>query len=291
MAYWHLAVAGASPHFYIRQHGLPSQVGLQRIELMKIFIVEDEDLAVKKLQKTLQSLGDDLQVVGTADSISAAVEWIQSNDRPDLILMDIELADGQSFEIFNLTDVTSPVIFTTSYDEYALRAFKVNSVDYLLKPIQKDELEAAIHKFRNIQQIYTGGRKDDQQIAALVKELQQTFQTKEYRKRFLVKQLQKLVSVDVKDIAYFFSDDRLSFFKTADDKKYILDYTIDEIEDMLDPEMFFRINRAFLVSIRSIDQIHDYFGNRLKLNLRPLIDKEALVSREKVSEFKNWMGK
>lgn len=258
---------------------------------MNIFIVEDEDLAVKKLTKTLLSLGDDLSIVGNADSISTAVEWLQTNEIPDLILMDIELADGQSFEIFNLTEVKSPVIFTTSYDEYALKAFKVNSVDYLLKPIQKDELEAAIKKFRNIKQMYAENKGEDSQITALVKSLQQTFQQKEYRKRFLVKQLQKLVSIDVKDIAYFFSDDRLSFFKTADDKKYVLDYTIDEIEDMLDPEQFFRINRAFLVSIKSIDQIHDYFGNRLKLNLRPNIDKEALVSREKVSEFKSWMGK
>ena len=258
---------------------------------MNILIVEDEDLAVKKLQKTLQSLGDDLEVVGTADSISAAVQWLQSHPRPDLILMDIELADGQSFEIFNLTKVASPVIFTTSYDEYALKAFKVNSVDYLLKPIQKDELEAALDKFRNIQQLYAGEKQEDHQIASLVKELQQKFQHKEYRKRFLVKQAQKLVSIDVKDIAYFFSDDRLSFFKTADDKKYVLDYTIDEVAEMVDPEDFFRINRAFLVSIKSIDQINDYFGNRLKLNLKPIIDKEALVSREKVSEFKNWMGK
>lgn len=258
---------------------------------MKIFIVEDEDLAVKKLQKTLQSLGNDLEVVGTADSISASVDWLQSHARPDLILMDIELADGQSFEIFNLTNVTSPVIFTTSYDEYALKAFKVNSVDYLLKPVQKDELEAAILKFRSFQRMYSGNRQEEHQFATLVKELQQTFQNKEYRKRFLVKHLQKLVSVDVKDIAYFFSDDRLSFFKTADDKKYVVDYTIDEIEDLVDPDQFFRINRAFLVSIKSIDQIQDYFGNRLKLNLKPVIDKEALVSREKVSDFKDWMGK
>lgn len=258
---------------------------------MQIFIIEDEELAVKKLQKTLQAINADFQTAGTADSIASAVEWLQTHPRPDLILMDIELADGQSFEIFNRTEVKSPVIFTTSYDEFALKAFKVNSVDYLLKPVQKDELEGAIAKFRNMKQVYTNGKADDRYMEALVKELQQSLQHKEYRKRFLVKHMQKLISVEVDAIAYFYSDDRLSFFKTADNKKYVIDYTIDEIEDMLDPQQFFRINRAFLVSVKSIDQIQDYFGNRLKLTLRPSIDKEALVSREKVTEFKTWMGK
>lgn len=258
---------------------------------MEIFIVEDEELAVKKLQKTLQAIDPDLHVAGTADSIASAVEWLKGHALPDLILMDIELADGQSFEIFNLIEVKSPVIFTTSYDEFALKAFKVNSVDYLLKPVQKDELEAALSKFRSMKQVYAGRKQEDPHFSSLVKELQQTLQHKEYRQRFLVKHLQKMVSIEVDRIAYFFSDDRLSFFKTADDKKYVVDYTIDEIENMLDPNQFFRINRAFLVSVKSIDQINDYFGNRLKLNLKPNIDKEALVSREKVMPFKEWMGK
>lgn len=258
---------------------------------MQILIVEDEELAVKKLQKTLHAIDPELKIAGTADSIAATVEWLQSNPKPDLILMDIELADGQSFEIFNLTEVKSPVIFTTSYDEFALKAFKVNSVDYLLKPVQKDELEAALSKFKNMKTVFNGQKTEEMQMTALVKELQQHLQHKEYRKRFLVKHLQKLISVEVDRISYFYSDDRLSFFKTSDDKKYMIDYTIDEIENMLDPEQYFRINRAFLVSVKSIDQIHDYFGNRLKLNLKPTIDKEALVSRERVMEFKEWMGK
>src|SRR5687768_8356306 len=258
---------------------------------MKVLIIEDEELAVKKLRKTLQSVDETAEVVGVADSIRSSVNWLESNPTPDLILMDIELADGQSFEIFNQFEVKSPVIFTTSYDEYALKAFKVNSVDYLLKPIQKDELEASLSKFRNMKSVFKGNQQDDSAINALVKELQNSMQHKEYRKRFLVKHMQKLVSIEVDRIAYFFSDDRLTFFKTSDDKKYVIDYTVDEIENMVDPDKFFRINRAFLVSVNSIDQINDYFGNRLKLNLKPNIDKEALVSREKVSTFKEWMGK
>src|ERR1700712_5814624 len=147
---------------------------------MRILIIEDEELAVKKLQKTLASTTADAQVVGTTDSIKSSVEWLQQNPAPDLILMDIELADGQSFEIFNLTEVKSPVIFTTSYDKYALKAFKVNSVDYLLKPVQTDELQAALAKFTKIHN--TG--KQGINIDSLVKELQQKLQQKEYRKRF-----------------------------------------------------------------------------------------------------------
>jgi two-component system, LytTR family, response regulator LytT len=254
---------------------------------MKILIVEDEELAVKKLQKTLSAVDATANIVGVTDSIKSSVEWLQDNPQPDLILMDIELADGQSFEIFNLTDVKSPVIFTTSYDEYALKAFKVNSVDYLLKPIQKEELQTALQKFQKLK----GNGSSDINIDSLVKELQQKLQPKEYRKRFLVKHAQKLVSVEIGEIAYFYSDGRLNFFKTTDNKKFVVDYTMDELEDMLDPEKYFRISRSFYVSINSVDKIDDYFGNRLILGLKPAVDKEALVSREKVTDFKKWMGK
>ena len=254
---------------------------------MKVLIVEDEDLAVKKLQKTLAAIDNTIEVTGITDSISGTLDWLQDNPSPDLILMDIELADGQSFEIYRMTEVKSPVIFTTSYDEYALRAFKVNSVDHLLKPVQQEELQAAINKFRKMR----GEDKNSISIDHLVKELQQKLQPKEFRKRFLVKHAQKLVSVEVEDIAYFYSDGRLNFFKTEDNRKFIVDYTMDELEEMLDPERYFRISRSFYVSIGSIDKIEDYFGNRLILQLKPAVDKEALVSREKVTDFKKWMGK
>ncbi|MDB5208965.1 MAG: response regulator transcription factor [Flavisolibacter sp.] len=254
---------------------------------MNILIVEDEELAQKKLQKTLLSVDPSAKVVGITDSIQSTVDWLQSNNPVDLILMDIELADGQSFEIFNLVEVKAPVIFTTSYDEFALKAFKVNSVDYLLKPIQVEDLQVALTKYKKLSAAKAG----DISIEALVKQLQQQLQPKEYRKRFLVKHAQKLVSVDVDEIAYFYSDGRLNFFKTSDNKKYVVDYTMDELEDMLDAEKFFRISRSFYVAIEAIDKIDDYFGNRLILQLKPAVDKEALVSREKVSDFKKWMGK
>ncbi len=260
---------------------------------MKIFIVEDEELAVKKLKKTLESVDETATVVGEADSIKSTVDWLENNPDPDLILMDIELADGQSFEIFNLTQVKSPVIFITSYDEYALKAFKVNSVDYLLKPVQKEDLELALDKYRNMKKVYAGGetQKSSLDFDGLVKELQQKLQLKEYRKRFLVKHAQKLVSVEIDEIAYFFSDGRLNFFKTFDNRKFVVDYTMDELEEMLDPDKYYRISRSYFISVNSVEQIHDYFGNRLLLYLKPNTEKEAIVSREKVTEFKKWLGK
>ena len=261
---------------------------------MKVLIIEDEDLAVKKLRKTLESIDSTAEVVGVADSIRSSVSWLEQNPTPDLILMDIELADGQSFEIFDKIEVKSTVIFTTSYDEYALKAFKVNSVDYLLKPVQKEDLEAALNKLKSLQTMYgsnTSSNSDPLNVDNLVKELKQKLQPKEFRKRFLVKHAQKLISIEVQDIAYFYSDGRLNFFKTNDNKKYVVDYTMDELEEMLDPDKYFRISRSFYVSIASIDQIHDYFGNRLLLHLKPAVDKESIVSREKVADFKKWMGK
>lgn len=253
---------------------------------MNILLIEDEDLAVKKLQKTLANVDEEVTVVGVADSIRSSVDWLKGNPAPDLILMDIELSDGQSFEIFNMVEVTSPVIFTTSYDEFALKAFKVNSIDYLLKPIQQDELKTALGKFRKLSNNGKGIN-----LESLVSELKRKLQPREYRKRFLVKQGQKLVSIDTDQIAYFFSDGRMNFFKTFDNRMFVVDYTMEELEEMLPEEWYFRINRSFLVSVRSVDKIDEYFGNRLILVLKPTVEKQALVSREKVGEFKKWMGK
>ena len=234
---------------------------------MNILIVEDEDLAVKKIQKTLLSVDDSAKVVGVTDSIKGTVEWLQDNAAPDLILMDIELADGQSFEIFKLTEIKSPVIFTTSYDEYALKAFKVNSIDYLLKPVQKEELQAALDKYKEMKKSYgvKEGEAEEARLDHLLKELRSRLEPKEYRQRFLVKHGQKLVSIEMNEIAYFFSDGRLNFFKTLDNRKFVVDYTMDELEDMVDPKQYIRISRSFYVSANCIDKIEEYFGNRLIL--------------------------
>lgn len=257
---------------------------------MRIFIIEDEELAVKKLVKTLSSVDESAEVIGTADSIRSSVDWLKNNPAPDLILMDIELLDGQSFEIFNQVEVKSPVIFITSYDEYALKAFKVNSVDYLLKPVQKEDLKAALEKFKKMHAVAVAPAAG-LDMESLIKGLQERLQPKESRKRFLVKHANKLVSVEVQDIAYFFSDNGLNFFMTKDGNKYLVDYLMDEIESMLEPDNFFRASRSLIITFSSIEKMEDFFGSRLVLKLKPAFDKEALVSREKVAEFKKWMGK
>ena len=269
---------------------------------MQVFIVEDEPLAVKKLIRLLEEVAFDVKVVGTAGGINTAVEWLESNPTPDLIFLDIELSDGQSFEIFQRTRVKSPVIFVTSYDEFALQAFKVNSVDYLLKPVQKEDLANAIAKYRDLKAQYN---RDTSPISASIENLllslvsnggqpaltEASAGKKEYRTRFLVKHLQKYVTIDVADIAYFWSEGRINFFKTRAGQKHLVEYTMEEIEGMLDPRDWFRVSRQFIVSVPSVAEIHPYFNNRLMLHLTPKEPEEVTVSRERVGDFKVWLGK
>lgn len=259
---------------------------------MKVLIVEDEELAVEKLQLMIFAIEKDVEIVGTTGSIKKTVEWLQTNAQPDIILMDIELSDGHSFEIFNQVEVESPVIFTTSYHEYAIKAFKVNSIDYLLKPIQKTDLKLALDKYRKLQLTNKSeGTASAANIQLLLEELQSKAGSKEYRRRFLVKQGQKQMPVEVENIAYFYIFDRALFLKTLDNRKFIIDYTLDEIEQMLAPTEFFRINRSVIVSIKSITQLHDYFNSRLVVTLQPSFEEKTIVSREKVNDFKKWIGK
>ena len=262
---------------------------------MQVLIVEDEPLAVKKLVRLLEEVAFDVKVVGTTDGIRTTVEWLEAHPAPDLIFMDIELCDGQSFEIFQRTRVKSPVIFVTSYDEFALQAFKVNSVDYLLKPVQKEDLANAIAKYRDLKAQYA---RDASPISASIESLLMTLSSgvgevtkKDYRTRFLVKHLQKYVTVEVADIAYFWSEGRINFFKNRTGQKYLVEYTMEEIEAMLDPRDWFRVSRQFLVSVPSVTEIHPFFNNRLKLHLKPQEPEEVTVSRERVADFKVWLGK
>lgn len=256
---------------------------------MKILIIEDEPLGAETLEQYLAEIDPSIEVAGITESIKSSVEWLQHNPAPELILMDIELADGQSFEIFNLVKITSAVIFTTSYDEYALKAFKVNSIDYLLKPIKKAELEKAIEKYRQMKQLFAS-ENSGMNIEKLLTDLR--LQSKTQRNRFLVKQGQRLVSVEVDDIAYFFAEGRLSYFCTWNKNKYVVDYTMEELESMLDANCFFRANRSYIIHIKSVLQIHNYFNGKLKLDIKPAIEKdEVVISREKAAAFKEWMGK
>jgi DNA-binding LytR/AlgR family response regulator len=263
---------------------------------MNALIVEDEDLAARKLSKLLNETAPWLTLQGVTTSVEDTVSWLIENPQPDLIFMDIELADGQSFDIFKKIDVHSRVIFTTSYDAYALQAFKVNSLDYLLKPIQKEDLTRSLNKLLAF-------KSADERIHSLLSQalnldrLLDTFQvktnpiSKTYRKRFLVKNNQKLLSVGVSEIHFFYMDERFCFFRTRTNQKFLVEYSIDELVDSLNPEDFFRINRSMIVAHDAIDKIEPYFGSRLALSLKPSFEKEVIVSREKVGSFKNWMGR
>ncbi|GAA4467578.1 LytTR family DNA-binding domain-containing protein [Nibrella saemangeumensis] len=254
---------------------------------MNVLIIEDEPLAVDRLRQLLAQIDPTLQIAGVTDSVEASVAWLRSQPKPDFILMDIELSDGQSFSIFEQVTVNSPVIFTTSYDEYAIRAFKVNSIDYLLKPIKIEDLQAALVKFRNLSSHLPPG--PSLRLEELLIQLRQP--VKEYRDRFLVKVGQRFFSIEVDDIAYFYYHDRITFLKTWKKEVYCLDYILDELEGMLYPKAFFRANRQYLLHVKSVKDIHTYFSGKLKLTLQPPAEEEVLVSRERAGEFKNWMGR
>ncbi len=258
---------------------------------MQILIIEDERLAAEKLANAIAEIDLSFSIIGITDSIESSVEWLQTHQAPDLIFMDIELADGHSFEIFNRIAVKSPVIFTTSYDEYAIKAFRVNSVDYLLKPVKKEALIASFHKLDQLKLLYTGNIFPEPDFKNLIKELQFQGRSREYRRRFLVKQGQRLISIETDEIAFFYTDEKIVFFKTKSNMKYIVEYSMDELEEFLDPGNFFRINRQFFIGICSIENIHSYFNSRLKLDLKPAIDREVIISRERVNDFKDWLGK
>jgi len=261
---------------------------------MKVLIIEDEIPAAEKLERYLLKYDAATTIAATLDTVEGAVTWLRDRQSEvDLIFMDIQLKDGLSFQIFQQVPVKKPVIFTTAFNEFALDAFKVNSIDYLLKPVQKEELQLALEKHRQMKLRYATKEapEGEARLDVLLNQLRRQLEPKEYRQRFLVKHGQKLVSIEIGEIAYFFSDGRLNFFRTTDNRKFVVDYTMDELEEMIDPRLFFRISRAFYVSPGCIDKIEEYFGNRLILSLRPAVEKEALVSREKVTDFKKWMGK
>ena len=252
---------------------------------MKVLIIEDEQPAALQLKKMLTQTDPSVSVIEIIDSVESSVKWLQTFPAPDAIFMDIQIADGLSFDIFNQITITSPVVFTTAFDQYAIKAFKVNAVDYLLKPIDTDELVEVLDKLK----------KKRAELASFdngefLKNLLQDFPIKEYKHRFLIKNGQNLTSIDVSDIAYFFSEDGINQFYVFSNKKHIVENTLDELESFLNPKDFFRINRKLIVNINAIQKISPHFNSRLKLSLTPQYRDEILVARERVSDFKAWLG-
>lgn len=250
---------------------------------MRILIIEDEKPAANRLYKLLQVHFPEAELIGNLDTVSHAVRWFGENPAPDLIFCDIQLADGISFEIFEQVSVNSPIIFTTAFDQYAIRAFQVNAIDYLLKPIDPKELERAVEKFNS--------RKIQPNIDLdLLKTLIQP-QPKSFKSRFLVRFGEKIQSVPVEEIAFFFSEERVTFLQTHAGKKYVLDSTLEQVESQVDPSIFFRLNRKYLSHVDAIEEVLTYSNSRLKVFLRNCTDSDILVSREKVTELKNWLDR
>jgi DNA-binding LytR/AlgR family response regulator len=255
---------------------------------MTTIIIEDEKPAARLLQRKLEKLN--IQVGVMLHSVEEALDWFSKNEHPDLIFLDIQLSDGLSFEIFEKVEIKSAVIFTTAYDEYALRAFKLNSIDYLLKPIDEDDLEIAVAKFKSLlpkQELQTKSLGID--FEQIKKMLTNPFE-KNYKKRFTVKIGQHLKVISIDEIECFFSENKGTYLHTFDNRNYLIECTLELLEQELDPADFFRISRKFIIPLKAIKEIVLYSNSRLKVILPSFKEEDVIVSREKVSDFKTWIG-
>lgn len=250
---------------------------------MKILIIEDEALVAKDIQNLVRNLEPDATIVGAPTSVEESRKWFSENPRPDLVLADIQLSDGISFEIFENSKIDCPIIFTTAYDDYAIRAFKLNSIDYLLKPIDKDELASALRKYRTVSERGV----QDEQLKTLFRQWGQS--NKLYKERFLVLHGNALVPVMQRDIA-FFHKEQIIFLHNTQNEKYICEFhALDDIEDLLDPSLFFRVNRQYIIHIQSIGKVKSTHKG-LTVLLKSPMNVEIDISREKATAFKNWLG-
>ncbi|MCL5128808.1 LytTR family DNA-binding domain-containing protein [Algibacter sp. L4_22] len=250
---------------------------------MKVIIIEDEKPSARRLQRQLKVLNVEAETM--LHSVEESVEWFQNNPHPDLIFLDIQLSDGLSFEIFETIDIKSAVIFTTAYDEYALQAFKLNSIDYILKPIDDEDLEIAVNKYQERAPQKQGVTLDFDDIKKLlVNPLDRV-----YKKRFSVKVGQHLKLINIDDIECFYSENKGTYAYTSEGRNYLLDTTLDQLENELEPQTFFRINRKFFVNINAIKDMISYTNSRLQIKLQSYSEQDVIVARERVKDFKNWL--
>ncbi|WP_396634114.1 LytR/AlgR family response regulator transcription factor [Maribacter sp. R86514] len=253
---------------------------------MKTIIIEDEKPSARRLGRMLDSL--DLTVSTMLHSVEEAIDWFQTNEHPDLIFLDIQLSDGLSFEIFDVIEVHSAIIFTTAFDEYALKAFKLNSIDYLLKPIDDEDLEQAVNKYRKLFKSANEPSKIALDFEDIKKLLVNPLE-REYKKRFTAKVGQHLKIINAEDVECFYSENKGTYAATKDGRNYLLDTTLEQLEEELKPQMFFRVSRKFFVNIDHIKDIVSYTNSRLQIKLKNNPDHEIIVSREKVKDFKLWL--
>ena len=251
---------------------------------MQILIIEDEPQAVQWIERAVKELVPDAVIVGKLDSIKRSVQWLKQQPSPDVILLDIQLADGISFEIFEQCEVKAPVIFTTAFDGYAIQAFKVNGIDYILKPVDKQELAVALEKAKKKKQAVNDSAVLLQNIGSAMKML-----TKKYKSRFVIKVGEHIRTIETDTVLFFYSQEKTTFCTTTDNRNHILDYTLEQLAEMVDPERYFRVNRKYLVCSSAINDIIHYSNSRLRLVLKNSQDNDVIVSREKVQEFKSWL--
>ncbi len=252
---------------------------------MTILLIEDEEPAAKRLQKMLHEIIPDAAVSENIVSVSSAIKWFNENEQPDLIISDIQLSDGLSFEIFKSVGILCPVIFTTAYDEYAIEAFKVNSIDYLLKPIKKEDLEKAIAKFKKLSAINPSPAID---FTNLLQALKQP--GTDYKKRFVVRYGEHIKTIDIADVVYFYTEDKITFLCTKDSRRFVIDFNLDALDSGLDPLKFFRINRQYIIGIHAIADMFAYTKSRVLIKLNPPAKHETIVSTERSADFKLWLG-
>lgn len=249
---------------------------------MDVIIIEDELLAAERLQMLLKNYDPGINIVASLESIEESLQWFQTKNHPDLIFLDIHLSDGHSFEIFKKVNILKPVIFTTAYDNYALDAFQLFSIDYMLKPITEQALAAAINKYKSLSTFSVAN------YSLLNDSVKSNFKSR-YKDRFLAKVGQRSFFVHSGEVAYFFADNKIVYLVDNEGNRFVINFTLEKLEPILDPHDFFRINRKAIVHSKAIEQIKPYFNNRLKLGLKNLKpDDEMIVSRERVSEFKSW---
>jgi len=247
-----------------------------------VIILEDETRAANHLQRMLAKVAPEMTILAKLESVRDGVKYLQNNPEPELIFSDIQLADGLSFEIYRQVVVTCPIIFTTAYDHYAIEAFKTNGIDYLLKPIEEDRLRQAIEKVRH----FSPGL-----VIEKILSISNPSSGKAYKSRFMVKVGDKIRSVPAEEILVFFSQEKASFIRTTDAHTYCIDYTLDQLEPMLDPERYFRINRKYIVAIDACTNILAWTNSRLRLKIDGIDDSDIIVARERVQDFKNWLDR
>lgn len=257
---------------------------------MKILIIEDESATARRLQKLLLEIDADIQVLAILESIAQTVNWLSSNAEPDLIFMDINLSDGLSFGIFDEIELNCPVIFTTAYDQYAIQAFKVNSIDYLLKPVNKESLALSLNKYHKLHDRESETQTSIPKLDIAKLALALGVIKPAFLKRVVVRYGEIIKAIEIKDVAYFYSDEKIVFMTLKEGKSYPVDFTLDHLEQRLDPDIFFRINRKFLINYYSIEKMISYSKSRIKITLNPPCELESVSSTERSGEFKDWLA-